>query len=217
MVNVFLPLARWLNRALLILSTKIYQTDMSNLTEDIWEGYRPNWTSGTIGLGMVILIVTLIVLIVLHHRKKITFGQGLAAVFFVIYLYLMFGSTVFTRTSDAVAHVNTDFLWEYRKILVDHSWHYVKEVLLNMLMLVPVGFMFPLVRGKRGVVLAVFFGFVCSLSIEGLQWLFKCGLFEYDDLFNNTVGALLGYVLYRILMPWHGRKKKIGRQSKRAA
>lgn len=217
MVKVFLSIARWLNRALAIFSTKIHQTDMGNLAEDIWEGYRPSWTSGMIGLGMILLIVTLIVLIALHHQKKITFGQGLATVFFVAYLYLMFGSTVFTRTPGTVTHVNTDFLWEYRKILADHSWHYVKEVLLNMLMLMPVGFLFPLVRGKRGVVLAVLFGFLCSLGIEGMQWFFKCGLFEYDDLFNNTIGALLGYVLYRILMPWHGRKKKYGRQSKRMA
>jgi glycopeptide antibiotics resistance protein len=36
-------------------------------------------------------------------------------------------------------------------------------------------------------------GFLTSLSIELLQLVLKRGLFEFDDMFHNTFGVILGY------------------------
>ncbi|MBR4027500.1 MAG: VanZ family protein [Lachnospiraceae bacterium] len=38
--------------------------------------------------------------------------------------------------------------------------------------------------------------FVTSLTIEVLQLFMKKGLFEFDDIFHNTLGGVLGYVIY---------------------
>ena len=34
-----------------------------------------------------------------------------------------------------------------------------------------------------------------SLSIELCQLVFHMGLFEFDDIINNTIGAILGFII----------------------
>jgi glycopeptide antibiotics resistance protein len=47
----------------------------------------------------------------------------------------------------------------------------------------------------------------CSLSVELVQWCFRLGLFEFDDVLDNTLGAVAGYAIYLLVqrMPWRRR------------
>ncbi len=85
------------------------------------------------------------------------------------------------------------------------------EILLNIALFVPIGALLPLASGrKRGIWLALVTGILISTSIEGLQlWLCR-GLFEFDDIFDNTLGCVLGqavignpvtYLLMKISVP----------------
>ena len=85
------------------------------------------------------------------------------------------------------------------------------EILLNIALFVPIGALLPLASGrKRGIWLALVTGILISTSIEGLQlWLCR-GLFEFDDIFDNTLGCVLGqavignpvtYLLMKISAP----------------
>ena len=82
---------------------------------------------------------------------------------------------------------------------------------LNIALFVPIGALLPLASGrKRGIWLALVTGILISTSIEGLQlWLCR-GLFEFDDIFDNTLGCVLGqavignpvtYLLMKISAP----------------
>ena len=68
---------------------------------------------------------------------------------------------------------------------------------LNILLFVPFGYLLPLLwkRADRWwkVVLC---GFVLSLGIELVQLATHLGMFDLDDLMNNTLGALLGWGCY---------------------
>ena len=70
---------------------------------------------------------------------------------------------------------------------------------LNIVFFMPLGFLWPLLWPKKGWKSAVLGGFLLSLLVEVLQALTRRGVFETDDLINNTLGALLGYGLYRLL------------------
>jgi glycopeptide antibiotics resistance protein len=37
-----------------------------------------------------------------------------------------------------------------------------------------------------------------SISIETLQFLLETGVSDIDDVFFNTCGAILGYLIYRL-------------------
>lgn len=74
------------------------------------------------------------------------------------------------------------------------------NVLLNVALFVPLGFLVPLLcrwfqRWYRTFAL----GFGVSLLIEVNQYLTRLGLFDVDDLFCNTLGAALGYCLVMLI------------------
>lgn len=74
------------------------------------------------------------------------------------------------------------------------------NVLLNIAMFVPLGILLPWIHKlfrKWYVMLGS--GFVCSLAIEIFQAITGRGLFDVDDLFANTLGAIFGYGLYMAL------------------
>lgn len=81
-----------------------------------------------------------------------------------------------------------------------------RQVFLNVLMTVPFGILWPVVRrGKAGVFRTVGAAFLLSLCIERVQPLLPTArMSDITDLICNTAGGLIGYGLYR---PW---KKALG-------
>ena len=68
----------------------------------------------------------------------------------------------------------------------------------NILLFLPYGFLWGLMRRrKKGLWNALAVGFLTSLGIEFLQLFSGRGVFQSDDMITNTLGALLGYILYR--------------------
>ena len=78
---------------------------------------------------------------------------------------------------------------------------FLRQVLLNVIMTMPFGFLFPLTRDKRAKFGAtVFFCFLMSLGIELLQPFFDRSS-DITDLITNVIGGALGYCLYVIFKP----------------
>ena len=88
--------------------------------------------------------------------------------------------------------------YTYRDIVVNHSCYSLLINLLgNVVMFMPFGFFPPLlwkVSGKT----AVASGFFTSLAVEVSQ-LFLPRWTDIDDIILNTLGAALGFVLFRLL------------------
>lgn len=80
----------------------------------------------------------------------------------------------------------------------------------NVAVFVPFGFLVPVLYREqrkgvtyRGHYFRSFFfvtllGFLFSLCIEFVQLVTKVGCFDVDDLFLNTVGVVIGYIIYYI-------------------
>ena len=67
----------------------------------------------------------------------------------------------------------------------------------NILIFMPIGFCLPLlwnVRAKK----VIFMGFIISLYIEVTQLFLNRGT-DVDDLILNTIGTILGLLIYRLL------------------
>lgn len=84
----------------------------------------------------------------------------------------------------------------------------LEEIILNILLYIPLGYLLPftwpsLAGRKRPVPLlmwrVVLIGFVCSAVTEVSQLVFRIGLFEFDDMMNNTLGCALGCLIYAFL------------------
>jgi len=78
---------------------------------------------------------------------------------------------------------------------------FFRQVVLNVIMTLPFGFLFPLIRDKRAKFgVTVFFCFLMSLGIELLQPFFDRSS-DITDLITNLIGGVLGYGLYAIFKP----------------
>src|SRR5699024_8792628 len=73
------------------------------------------------------------------------------------------------------------------------------DTMLNVVLFVPLGFFLPLLWKKWEHIGSVALtGFLFSLSIEIVQ-MFGRGATDINDLITNTVGACLGYWIYKLL------------------
>ena len=77
----------------------------------------------------------------------------------------------------------------------------VRQILLNVIMMMPFGFLFPIVKKKK-LFSCILWTFLFSLSIELMQPLIN-GFRSSDvtDLITNTVGGMIGYFLYLVFRP----------------
>ena len=80
---------------------------------------------------------------------------------------------------------------------------FIRQVVLNMIMTIPFGFLMPLVKkGNVSLLKVIFYTFLLSLGIELLQPLIN-GFRSSDitDLITNVIGGSIGYVMYLIFKP----------------
>ncbi len=75
----------------------------------------------------------------------------------------------------------------------------VREALLNILMLVPFGFLIPLIRKRKTMIYHVIISsFFLSFIIESLQMLDSNRSSDVTDLITNTIGGLVGFFIFKI-------------------
>lgn len=146
-----------------------------------------------------------------HLRGARAVRRVIGCVFMLVFIYGVLSQTILGRTIMA-RDAKLELLWSYRAALalteegvnVTDAFLFA-EILLNVLLFAPFGallpFLAPEVFGRRSVILdtmctAAVAG-ACSCVIELSQWRFHLGLFELDDIMDNTIGAALGYVTYR--------------------
>lgn len=80
---------------------------------------------------------------------------------------------------------------------------FIRQIILNVIMTVPFGFLFPLVKTSNPkLIKTVFYTFLLSFSIEILQPLID-GFRSSDitDLITNVLGGIIGYIMYLIFKP----------------
>ena len=141
-------------------------------------------------------------------------------VLFLIYLaglcyFLFFAENygrVFRRETyryNLVPFKEIERFWKYRRELGIHSFYNLAG---NILGFMPAGFFIPkLWKNQRGFFFTMFVTFEMSLLVEVLQLVFKVGSFDVDDLMLNTLGAVIGYLVFLIcnaIRRMYGAKRK---------
>ena len=121
--------------------------------------------------------------------------------FLWVYVFLFYLSLVYKVTQIAT-------VWDISRY---ETWIRVNQInltlfdtagsttyLLNIVLFMPLGFLLPMIwpyfrKIKHGMCRILF-----SLAIE-LNQLLNNRITDIDDLFTNTLGAIIGYLLYRAL------------------
>jgi glycopeptide antibiotics resistance protein len=111
------------------------------------------------------------------------------------YLFLVLSYTVLLRKPTGSYHYVLELFWTYREIM-NGQITYIAEAVLNIVLFMPIGILLAMLKVKWQTVVRT--GFCCSCFIEMLQLVTTRGLFEFDDIFHNTIGATVGFVIYHL-------------------
>lgn len=88
--------------------------------------------------------------------------------------------SIFTRTATTRQYELVPFL-AWREIIIHYDKFLLQEILLNCILLMPVGILLPVITGYKvrcGTALVI--GFLISAVIETSQLIFMRGLLEWD-------------------------------------
>lgn len=128
-------------------------------------------------------------------RRRIALSQAAAGLLLLLFLGIVFASTVFTRNPTGIHQCNLELLWSW-KAICHGSREMLKESLLNMLLLFPAGLLLPFVFHKKmSWAAGLFAGLLTSAMIETCQFVFCRGLFEWDDMIHNGFGSMVGCIM----------------------
>ena len=142
------------------------------------------------GFAIVFVVGAIVLLVVLGGRR----GLKWTAVLLAEYLVLVLWMAVFARPVQAERMYNLVPFWSYRSIPEDVLM--LPLVILNVLVFIPVGVLQGCAFDKMKWWKAVLLGGAFSFLIEVLQFATKRGYAEFDDLFHNTLGCLIGFGLF---------------------
>ena len=68
----------------------------------------------------------------------------------------------------------------------------------NILIFMPFGFFISMASSSRGFFKTLFYSLLLSLGVEVMQLITRVGSFDVDDIFLNTLGGVLGYIIFVI-------------------
>ena len=145
-------------------------------------------------------VAVLLAAVLFFVCRKWEMAKRIAISVLLPYFFLIIVSTLAARVVKISPRWNLTPFWTYRKILnsgPSAAW-LKKEILFNILMLLPLGLLAPILLEKRKLLWTILIGLCFSVGIELLQFLTKRGLCETDDLIHNCIGVLIGYGIYSL-------------------
>ncbi len=116
----------------------------------------------------------------------------------IIYAIVVLGA-VFLNRSNLYGSANFQLFSSYKEAYHKMEIALFRNNVLNILLFVPFGFLLPLYSEHfRRIYKVVLIGLFTTVIIETLQCVTKIGIFEIDDIFNNTMGVLIGCCFWKI-------------------
>lgn len=144
-----------------------------------------------VGLGGVLLIGMVVLCVTQGLKEGLRLSAGLLLLEYVV---LFFCSAVLYRPSDYPWEHHLMPFWSYRE-MVGGRKDLIADALYNVLISLPIGFLMKLVKPSLRWWKVLIIGLSISLLIKGLQYALNKGFCEFDDVFHNAVGGMLGYCL----------------------
>lgn len=134
-------------------------------------------------------------------KRRMTAGVLFVVYFMVLFYFLFFSEEMGRTYSERDYHYNLIPLKEicrfikYRESL--GMWVVLLNIVGNVAAFVPFGTLLPVFSVRcRKIWMTVYYSFELSLLVELLQLVTRVGSFDVDDLILNTLGGMLGFLLY---------------------
>lgn len=161
--------------------------------------------------GIMALIVLGITYFIHKHKykgqKKFPWAKILLWFIFIGYLIIVIYATMLRWSGFFHRKWNLHLFRAWREAWNNFSAKNWANVLLNVAMFGPLGFLLPLLgKNFRKWYITLPVGFATSLAIELLQLAMGRGICDVDDLFCNTLGAAIGYFIIMSILSVFNKK-----------
>lgn len=138
------------------------------------------------------IVVAVLLLAFLGGKKG---GKWSARLFLLEYVTLLFILSVLVRPTQAARVYNLTPFWSYLSIREGDEF-LLTQIIANVAAFIPIGLLISLAFPSIRWWFFLLIGCAFSLFIETLQFFLKCGFAEFDDVFNNVLGCLIGLWIY---------------------
>lgn len=134
-------------------------------------------------------------------------------IYIVAMVYFLIFSDQFGREPYETMRYNLEPFLEIRRFITYRELLTTESVMLNLfgnvVAFMPFGMLIRWVRNRKtNVFVAFLYSFAFSLCIEWVQLVTRLGVFDVDDIIMNTLGGVLGYIVYWIFACIFRRRKK---------
>lgn len=132
----------------------------------------------------------------MEMQKKQFYLKRLGSILLTVSVLLILFATVLFRVPNP-QKPQLELFWSYKAWFAGNA-SLGREIVLNILLFVPLGFSMALITKKTWMVIVA--ALVLTIATETIQLIFGLGLFEWDDIINNTLGALIGVMTARVFV-----------------
>lgn len=130
-----------------------------------------------------------------HVRDEVTGVRKGWLIVLIAYILTIYFFAVLGRSTSVNSYIRLELFWGY----FSQSKNLILDNLINIVCFIPIGMLVGVTNTKRKVAVALLIGLMLSLAIECSQYYWKRGVFDVDDLFNNSLGAVIGAMVVTLL------------------
>lgn len=166
-------------------------------------------------ISLIIILVALMLPIVsaLLSRYSKTADKVMKGTVLCAYIAANLYETILFRTVSPEMRIETELLWSYKAAIGLYpalsitDFDLLQEIILNILLYIPLGYLLPFTFERLKRWQTVLIGFLCSVLTEVTQLVCHIGLFEFDDMLNNTIGCAIGVLIFAVWMKQKSRRR----------
>lgn len=141
-----------------------------------------------------------------QKNSHISWEKWLLFALLSFYIYMVWGITLHSRSETYTSYVNLELFSTFRDDFMSRM--YVYE---NILLFIPYAvLLYAWANPFRKWYWSLLTGIASSVLIEVMQYITHWGQSEIDDVFTNTLGMVIGFLVCKIIhMPFSVIKNKI--------
>lgn len=154
-------------------------------------------------LPMILLFLIMAILLKIAHFG-LTHKKGSIWIEFKVTLYIIYAFLLFhlVTTTDFISYSNNFIPFKEIMRYKMTSPLFVRNVIGNIAVFVPLGYIITdsiyILTNKSKFYISLAYVIITSLSIEVIQ-LFIGRTFDIDDIILNTLGGLIGIIIYKLI------------------
>ena len=151
-----------------------------------------------ISVWLVIAVAVGAVAFLFYYKKKLN-GMAFAALpLMTFYISFVLTITLIARKVTANPQYQLTVFWSYKAIQAGQT-DLKAEIFWNVVLFIPIGILLAMLLPSKRSWLAIILGMLISSGIELTQLYLHRGLFEFDDIIHNTLGTIIGVILFLIV------------------